>query len=435
MYHCPEPQRSNQPGRRAAGGDGARHYRAMSSELRARRDGVQLEKYYEDDEFPLPSIVYEFESDRSTAVEVRVAEVLPEGIGPEDIGFHTDLGRDNWSLTAKELVWRGTVEPAGCERAVFALRPDQEYDIERLVDEPDAFDVQVPDPASLPARAGTFTRSAGSDGEDDPADDEDTPDVDREVARWGGDGAAAAAADDDLPDEPATEGTADEPATGGTADDETSIDPTDGESLADRLVAELRAGNVSTENRRYLQRELGGVQPRGSVDARLQQLQAKLSDFEAYTDAVEEFLDEGGTAEQLTETVETRLDAFEDDLRTLESTVAELAELQGDVADLDELTSTVADHESELESLDEDMSSLEEDLSSVQEGLETVREEVDAVSAELSGVTGTVEELGAELSRLDEEATDDVEDRLAEIEAELEDVCEFADTLQEALQN
>jgi len=407
----------------------------MSSELRARRDGVQLEKYYEDDEFPLPSIVYEFESDRSTAVEVRVAEVLPEGIGPEDIGFHTDLGRDNWSLTAKELVWRGTVEPAGCERAVFALRPDQEYDIERLVDEPDAFDVQVPDPASLPARAGTFTRSAGSDGEDDPADDEDTPDVDREVARWGGDGAAAAAADDDSSDEPATEGTADEPATGGTADDETSIDPTDGESLADRLVAELRAGNVSTENRRYLQRELGGVQPRGSVDARLQQLQAKLSDFEAYTDAVEEFLDEGGTAEQLTETVETRLDAFEDDLRTLESTVAELAELQGDVADLDELTSTVADHESELESLDEDMSSLEEDLSSVQEGLETVREEVDAVSAELSGVTGTVEELGAELSRLDEEATDDVEDRLAEIEAELEDVCEFADTLQEALQN
>ena len=407
----------------------------MSSELRARRDGVQLEKYYEDDEFPLPSIVYEFESDRSTAVEVRVAEVLPEGIGPEDIGFHTDLGRDNWSLTAKELVWRGTVEPAGCERAVFALRPDQEYDIERLVDEPDAFDVQVPDPASLPARAGTFTRSAGSDGEDDPADDEDTPDVDREVARWGGDGAAAAAADDDLPDEPATGRTADEPATGGTADDETSIDPTDGESLADRLVAELRAGNVSTENRRYLQRELGGVQPRGSVDARLQQLQAKLSDFEAYTDAVEEFLDEGGTAEQLTETVETRLDAFEDDLRTLESTVAELAELQGDVADLDELTSTVADHESELESLDEDMSSLEEDLSSVQEGLETVREEVDAVSAELSGVTGTVEELGAELSRLDEEATDDVEDRLAEIEAELEDVCEFADTLQEALQN
>ena len=407
----------------------------MSSELRARRDGVQLEKYYEDDEFPLPSIVYEFESDRSTAVEVRVAEVLPEGIGPEDIGFHTDLGRDNWSLTAKELVWRGTVEPAGCERAVFALRPDQEYDIERLVDEPDAFDVQVPDPASLPARAGTFTRSAGSDGEDDPADDEDTPDVDREVARWGGDGAAAAAADDDLPDEPATGRTADEPATGGTADDETSIDPTDGESLADRLVAELRAGNVSTENRRYLQRELGGVQPRGSVDARLQQLQAKLSDFEAYTDAVEEFLDEGGTAEQLTETVETRLDAFEDDLRTLESTVAELAELQGDVADLDELTSTVADHESELESLDEDMSSLEEDLSSVQEGLETVREKVDAVSAELSGVTGTVEELGAELSRLDEEATDDVEDRLAEIEAELEDVCEFADTLQEALQN
>ncbi|PSP60112.1 hypothetical protein BRC73_03855 [Halobacteriales archaeon QH_7_66_37] len=423
----------------------------MSSELRARRDGVQLEKYYEDDEFPLPSIVYEFESDRSTAVEVRVAEVLPEGIGPEDIGFHTDLGRDNWSLTAEELAWTGTVEPAGCERAVFALRPDQKYDIERLVDEPDAFDVQVPDPASLPARAGTFTRSAGSDGEDDPADDEDTTDVDREVARWGGDGAAAAAADDDLPDEPATEGTADEPATrrtadepatGETADDETSIDPTDGESLADRLVAELRVGNVSTENRRYLQRELGGVQPRGSVDARLQQLQAKLSDFEAYADAVEEFLDEGGTAEQLTETVETRLDAFEDDLRTLESTVAELAELQGDVADLDELTSTVADHESELESLDEDlssldedMSSLEKDLSSVQEGLETVREEVDAVSAELSGVTGTVEELGAELSRLDEEATDGVEDRLAEIEAELEDVCEFADTLQEALQN
>jgi len=401
----------------------------MQSELTVRRDGVQLRKYYDEEEFQLPSIVYRFDSERSAAVEVRIVETLPDGIGPADVGFHNELGRDSWTLTENSLVWDGTIEPDGSERAVYALRPELEYDIGALTREPDTFTVNATagvtaQPAQ--AEAGGFTRSAGpsGDGEDAEPEGDGSTATDREVATWEDDSPAAAESSERAALDGATEGTAPDggeattdddgtAATGGDEPDEDASADSDGDaesvssdvrtdeqSLVDRLVTELRAGTVSEENRRYLEQEFGS-QPSGSVDARLNTLQAEVADLAAYTDALEAFLDENGTPEQLTETVEVRLDAVEADLETVEV--------------------TVADHEAELSMLREELRGLRDELDSVSVDLSSVADEVEALSADLSDIEGAA-------------STDDIEDRIAEVEDELADVCEFTSALEEALQ-
>lgn len=368
----------------------------MSSEITKLRDGVQLRKRFEDEEFHLPSVVYEFESERADVVAVRVEERLPDSIGPEHIGFHNDIGRDNWELTENSIVCEATIEPGGECEAVYALRPEREYDPDQLTREPGTFTVsQSPSAVVSADQSEAFTRSAGPD------DDAAGSDVDREVATW----------DDDGTDGGTTEGdTADGETAGGDATDGHGVNgatagttQSDGPaSLVDELVAELRDGTASEESRQYLEQAFGsGSLPPGSVDARITQLQADVSDLEAYRNAMEEFLDAYGSPEQVTDTLESRLDAFE--------------------AELHDVGSTAADAEAEL--------------SSLHDRLRTVEDELDSMSEELSAVGTDVEELSAELSRLDEQAsTEGVEERLAEVEAELEEVCDFTDALEKAVQ-
>jgi len=254
----------------------------MSSEIVQLRDGVQLGKRFEDEEFHLPSVVYEFNSERSDVVDVRVEEQLPDGIGPEHIGFHNEFGRDNWTLIEDTIVCEATLEPAGECKAVYALRPEQEYDPDQLTTEPDRFTVSRSPSAVVPAgQSEALTRSAGPD--DDGADGNGT--------------------NGDVTNEYATDG--DGTDSDGTAETEPRADQPDSEpSLVDRLVAELRDGTASEESQTYLEQEFGGgLQPPGSVDARITQLQADVGDLQAYSNAMEEFLDEYGSPDQVAERV------------------------------------------------------------------------------------------------------------------------------------
>jgi len=75
-----------------------------------RRDGVQLRKYFAEEEFHLPSVVYEFSSDRGSDARVQVVETLPADLEPEHVGFHTRLGQEDWELAADHLECETTVE-------------------------------------------------------------------------------------------------------------------------------------------------------------------------------------------------------------------------------------------------------------------------------------------------------------------------------------
>lgn len=173
-----------------------------------------------------------------------------------------------------------------------------------------------------------------------------------------------------------------ETGTAATAEPEPAA-PADGdhEPVVERFVEELRAGDVSEDSVEFLRSELGARRPPRSVEVRLKQLQADVADVRAYTNALEAFIDEHGSADELVGGLESRLVA-------LEETVADLEGLRADVVDL------------------------EADVAALSRELEDVAEELEA-----------------------DRGVEDVAERVDELEAELSDVARFADSLKSAFEN
>jgi hypothetical protein len=57
-------------------------------EVTVTAEGVTVVKRFEEDEFPVPAIAFEFDSAREESVTVRMSDSVPEGIEVEDLGFH-----------------------------------------------------------------------------------------------------------------------------------------------------------------------------------------------------------------------------------------------------------------------------------------------------------------------------------------------------------
>jgi outer membrane murein-binding lipoprotein Lpp len=162
---------------------------------------------------------------------------------------------------------------------------------------------------------------------------------------------------------------------------------TETESVAAALAAEIEAGTVPAEDLSVLRSALG--QPEHEA-VKVEHLQSRVSDLEAYTDALEAFLDENGPAWDLLEdleadveglnadlaSVEDRLDAAAEErnrtdehLENLEDTVEAVAgvaenieRVRGDLEALDERVEGLEETMSDLRSLEDDVAALESDL-------------------------------------------------------------------------
>jgi len=217
--------------------------------------------------------------------------------------------------------------------------------------------------------------------------DEDVTDVESVVAEVGG-------------ESPSDEAEAD-------GDDEVTVPVTGG--IARVLAKELRAGNVSYDDRRLLREEL--LPEEGSTDARIQHLQNQVADLEAYTEALEAFLDEEGGAQAVLDDTEAKVDDLAEDVAAVEETVADV---------------------------DDEVYSLGDDIEDVEDDVEDVSRDVDEVSAEVDGVAGDVDQLEGEVAGLRDDvgridAIDrrigQVEDDVSAIHDELADLAEFRDRL------
>jgi len=215
------------------------------------------------------------------------------------------------------------------------------------------------------------------------------------------------------------------------------------DSLIGALAAELRNGNVEKDDVKLLRKAFDVVDEGsgGSVDARIQHLQTEVSDLLAYTDALEEFLDENGTAEQTIEEFRTELEGLQSDL----GEVGDLARSHEEV--ISDVRSTVDSVESSMESLESDMDEVLEDVETVQndvddvEGaVENVEESVDDVEQTVDDVEGTVEtvetsveEVEGELENLESQIGDidveDVRDDIDDINEEIEELKEWREQL------
>jgi archaellum component FlaC len=362
------------------------------------RDGVELEKRIEEEEYDFSSVVYEFTSESTDPVTVEVTESVSKPLERHQLGFHTNYEPEQYEVVDGELVLDIELEPESERTVTYALRPSAAVDIEELAAAPTEFSVS---PVEGPRRPDEATDTNHHSNE--PRDGQEY----QESHKTGS--ATGESADQpqhgteaETPLKP-THADGPEQSIVNTPDPDSATDQSEDGSLVDQLAAELESGRGSERSFEYLDQRFGSTQHNsGSMDARIRQLQREFADLRAYTGALEEFIDENGSGREIIDSFGERLDTVENDTASLESAVSH--------------------QESEVTDLRDD--------------LQTVKSEVESVSAELDSLEQNVRDLSEEIAVLDDQLPDDdLEDRFAELEAELSQVTEFTSKLQNAFQD
>ncbi len=237
--------------------------------------------------------------------------------------------------------------------------------------------------------------------------------------------------------------------TDSTAEDGSSLVAVQG-GIAAVLAAEIRNGNVSEEDMALLKKELGTDVPR-SVEVRLSRLQSQVETFAAYSEALESFIDENGTADELLTRVDNGLDELEETVDDLTMDIADAADeresLSADITSVkttaesaadrvDTLEADLDDATAQIDGLDDDLGSLIDDVDALYESIETLGEEleeaIEDVEAEVSETATTAGEAAATADRVErtvESTTEDVDD----LQAAIDNVESNIDTLQTEL--
>jgi hypothetical protein len=158
--------------------------------------------------------------------------------------------------------------------------------------------------------------------------------------------------------------------------------PTAAGGVAAALASEIRAGEVADDDLELLRSELDLGSVPSSVEARLGRLQSNVEDLVAYTDALETFLDEEGTGEEIIADLREEVGTVSG---TVEGLAADLADLDAEVTglgeDVSELDATVGGLDEDVSGLDDDLGGVESELSRFREELTDVREELEELEA------------------------------------------------------
>lgn len=341
------------------------------AELVDQFDGVHLKKSLNDDEYELPSIEYKFRSDRDETVSITIHDPIPDAVSAENVGFHRDYGKDCWEIEGDQLVLEYTLEPGEEFKTVYAFRAGSIEVTEDLLVSPDTVDVE-PSKSTVP-EPHEMVRSSSSAPY--------PPDVQSPA------GISEAGEESDV---------------GGVDLDEMSdVDTIDvgssDDSLVDRLAEEIQNDEPSPESLETIQDKIvpeGAGE--GSTGARLSQLQEDVSNLRAYTAALEEFLDEEGSAQEILAGVEQRMDEVEDEVDSIQSTTSELKEkietVESNLHQMDESVETMS---KELGALSDDVGSLEEDVDSIDNRIPkySIEERFNDLENELNSVSEFVENL------------------------------------------
>ncbi len=352
-------------------------------EVNVASDGIAVTKRFEEDEFPVPAIAFEFTSDREEMVTVRLSDVVPEGVEVEDLGFHPEYGSEYWTVDDEEIAFEREFEPEGEYTTVYGIRATGTDDVEQFLTTPELEKVDPPLPES--------------ESDDDEVIPESDDDVVRDVISGEGEVPGLEAEDDedeetdesvetlDLKDPNAPdEGAAASDDAGEGGDAAVSVEG----SVISAMANEIRQNNVSVDDLKLLDRAFQKVSDRstgesessGVAEARMQKIQSDIADLRAYTDALEEFLEEEGTGQQLISEFEDRLDEFATDLDSIQSEISSLGE------EVDSVSSELSSVESDVEEVDDAVASLEDAVEELESEVSDgdVAERIDTIEEDIS---------------------------------------------------
>jgi hypothetical protein len=260
--------------------------------------GVAVRKRAELGEYWIPAIVIEVASTLDRPARVRITESVPEEVDTADLEFHPDYGRSYWEAEDGELTFERTLSPHETYRTVYGVVSGSEADVRALKREDTAVDVD-PD--------------TGGSGGIKP----DRTDVHDDAS--------------------------------GTARETSVEEQQDRQArVLDRLVAEVREGSLTPDQRAALRELFDGGDVDAPLEARVAHLQNQLADLQAYTDALEAFLAEQGSGEDAI----GRLADLEASVNSLEASVADHGErLDALAQNLESVHAAVEDVESDIEDM------------------------------------------------------------------------------------
>ncbi len=394
-------------------------------EVRISSDGVTVVKRFEEDEFPVPAIAFEFASNRDESITVTLTDEVPEGVAVEDLGFHPEYGSEYWTIDNEQITFEKELDANAEYTTVYGIRATGTDDVEQFLTQPQIDEVDPP----LPEGAEGKLEEGETDGE---GEDDLIPETDDDIVKdvIAGDGEVPGLEDEEEaddeeietlnlkdPNEPESTQTGSSTADGDDGD-APAVD-LDGESIVGAIAEEIRQNNVSVDDMKLLTRAIEKLSEReettngsgdGVQDARVDKLQKDIADLRAYTDALEEFLEENGTGDQLIQDFRDQLDEVNTSLDNVEAELAETTETVDDVRE------EVTDVSNEVEAISDEV--------------DTVAGEVDDVESSVDDLEGSLAEVETAVDELEEEVTDgDVSARLEEIEDELEDLREWQDQI------
>lgn len=255
-----------------------------------------------------------------------------------------------------------------------------------------------------------------------------------------------------------------------TTDSDVSPEPAfagDG-SVAATLANEIRQGAVDDADLQILRERLD-FDPPESTNVRLRHLQSRVEDLAAYAEALEEFIDEHGTAAKILEPIEEDADELEarlaemeaeieedevqdqlsdirselettpepDEIEELEQQVEELQAIEDEVAairDLEDEVDALQDVEDKVDALQkieaevDAIGSVGEEVSQLEVEFEELEELVGANTEDVTSISGDVEEVRAEL-----DAVADIETEIASVSEDVSDLSEELSHVEDGL--
>jgi len=368
-------------------------------------DGVTVDKRFEEDEFPVPAIAFEIQSARSETVTVTIVDEVPEDVAVEDLGFHPEYGSEYWTIDEEQITFEREIEAGAEYTTVYGIRATGTDNVEQFLTQPRI--ERVDPPLDDGGDGGGVVDEQGSDVVRDviSGDSDAVPGLDDEDDEEGEDVGTLDLKDPNEPNETSSGGGDSSSESSGSSGDGVALEDADVDTLVGALAAEIRNQNVDADDVKLLRKAFDLADDNGgSVDARIQHLQTEVSDLLAYTGALEEFLDENGTGEEI-------IDEFRDQVESFESELEEVREMtSGHDESLSNVESTVEEVESSMDSLQSDMDEVLSDIEAVQSDVENVEESVESVE-------GEVDDLEAQIGDIDvEEVKSDIDDIHDEIE-------------------
>ena len=397
--------------------------------------GVTLQKEFVEDDYTVPTIQFVVENDADDVRTVGIAESIPADYSADAIGFHPEYGAEHWTGGDDDQAEFERDLDAGEEyTTVYGLKIDDTDEADAFLTEPTlAVDGEVVGEADVVEEESSDDAESGTDpvtGEDGTTADEDVAVDDGATAD--DEGPDSVSLDVEIPDE-ATNGARDETrdvtvsetSASGPSVEASAVPGPETGSVVERLVEELRRNDVDSEQKAILRDQLDLGVP-SETKARIEQLSNRVETVGAYADALEEFLDDEGTAQEVIDDFETQVSALREDVASIrEQTGSNASEIGSLTDDLGTLETEVDDLEATLADVGDQADDIEDSLSTTDSQLENVESDLRQAEEQIETNVDDIDELDTDLSDVEGDLSD-VEDRVTETEGDVETLDEAA---------